>query len=306
MNDYPSAAERLFRTAGPFYHLCTKGAEDTVYYENDEERYLAINYLAIAVMSSGCRLLAYAIMSNHYHFVLEGVLERVMDFWNHFRELMDTYLKHHGRTGLLSGTRATPFPIENIRQFRNTIAYVIRNGFTARSDIHVFADPWSSGYLYFNPLLRKDGISAARIKGQSLRDFTHSRKFSGLDGRIAVYNMRAQPWSFVDYKRVEQFFDSARQFVLCVMKNVEGMVEIAISQGENPGLGDEELFPLVCRLCRDRLRADNPSALDLPSRKQLALWIRQKFGSGNKQIARLAKLPLREVDAMFPLSKVTP
>lgn len=299
----PSSAEALFINAGPFYHLCTKALEDAVFFEKDEERSLAVNHLAISVMSSNCRLLAYAIMSNHFHFVLEGYLAQVTDFWEHFRRLFGTYLQRHGRAGLLAGMMATPFPIDSLKQLRNTIAYVIRNGFAARSDIHVFADPWSTGYLYFNPLLRKDGISAASLKGRSLREFTRNRQNDVPDGRLFVRDGQAQPWSFVDYKRVEQFYESARQFIHSVLKNVEGQVEIALSLGESPCISDEEMVPLVFRLCRERFRSDGPSSLDLPSRKQLALWLKRDFCSGNKQIARMAKLPLSDVDAMFPLSK---
>lgn len=299
-NDTP--AERAFLEGGPFFHLCTKALESDVFFHGDSERTLAVNYLAIAIMESGCRLLAFSIMSNHFHFVLEATDEQVAAFWQLFKQLLGTYFARHGRPGLLEGVEATPYPISNLKQLRNTIAYVIRNGFAARQDVHVFADPWSSGFLYFNPMLRKEGVSASTLKGQNLRDFTRSRKIGGLDGRIFIHEGQAQFWSFVDYPRAEQFFDHCRQFVNTVLRNVEGMVEVSMSIGESPSLSDDELLPFTFKLCKERLGADYPSKLDTASRKQLALWLKQDYRAGNKQIARLTRLPLSDVDAMFPMA----
>lgn len=39
--------ERLFRESGPFYHLSTKPLENGVIFQDDEERRIAINWIAI-------------------------------------------------------------------------------------------------------------------------------------------------------------------------------------------------------------------------------------------------------------------
>jgi hypothetical protein len=299
---HESAAEKKFREAGPIIHLCTKPLESDFFFRDDNEKTLALNYVALAKVASGCRILALAIMTNHFHFILEASERQTAAFWNCFKELLETYLDRHGRPKMLDRVEPVVVRINNLQQLRTEIAYVIRNPFVVRTDVHVFADPWSSGYLYFNPLLEKSGVPASSLKGRAIRTFTCTRSITSISGDIMVKDGRAQMWSFIDYEYTEGFFDSARQFIHTVMKNVEAQVEIAKRYGENPCLSDEELAPLVFKRCREYFKAADVKDLDIPAKKELAVWLKKELGASNKQIARQTKLFQREVDELFPLS----
>lgn len=97
------------------------------------------------------------------------------------------------------------------------------------------------------------------------------------------------------------FYDNARQFIYSVLKNVEAQVETALKYGDDPALNDEEMWPIVIGLCREKFKADKPSLLSIESKKQLAVQLKNRYRSSNKQLARVLKLPLSEVDALFPL-----
>ena len=297
-----TAAERQFREARPIVHLCTKPLEADFFFKDDAERTLALNYVAIARANSGCRILALAIMTNHFHFILEAEDWQVAAFWNSFRRLLELYLDRHGRPRIMDGIDVTVVRINNLYQLRTEIAYVIRNAFVVRTDVHVFADPWSSGSLYFNPLLEKSGVPASTLKGRALRAFTCTRSITELDAGIYVKDGRAQMWSFVDYKYTEGFFDNARQFVHSVLKNVEAQVETAKRYGEKPCLSDEELVPLVYKRCREFYKQADIANLDTTDRKELAVWLKNEYAASNKQISRQTKLSQREVDDLFPLA----
>ena len=296
-----SPAEQAFRTAGPICHLYTKPLETDVFFHGDEERVIAVNYIAIAVLESGCTLLAYAIMNNHFHFVLAGTQNQVTAFHERLKYLLNTYFRYHGRGKLMDGAESGLTPIGHLKQLRNEIAYVIRNAFAVRQDVNVFADPWSTGHLYFNPLLVEDGISASQLKGRALRMFTCSRSIDKVDARIYVKDGMAQPWSFVDYKLVMSFYDNARQFVNSVIKNVEAMAELAMGYGETLQFNDDELYPLVNKMCREKLRVANLSELDFQGKRELAVLMKNRYSASNGQIARLVKMDLKEVNALFPL-----
>lgn len=297
-----TAAEQQFREAGPIVHLCTKPLESDFFFRDEGERTLALNYIAIAQNISGCRILALAIMTNHFHFVLEGSEQQVATFWKCFKEMLELYLDRHGRPKMLDGIDAVIVKINNLYQLRTEIAYVIRNAFVARSDVHVFADPWSSGYLYFNPMLGKEGVPASTLRGRALRAFTCTRNITALPAGIYVKDGRAQMWSFVDYEYTEGFFDNARQFVHWVLKNVEAQVETAKRYGEKLCLSDEELLPLVFKRCREFYKVADVNELDTLARKELAVWLKNEYSASNKQLARQAKLSQRDVDELFPLS----
>ena len=260
-------AEKAFREAGPVFHLYTKPLENRVLYENDQERTLALNYLAIASMRSGARLLAYSLMSNHFHFVFAGQEAQLDAFFGDFKQLLGAYYRSHGRGGWLTGMEAGKTAILNVGQFRTTLAYVIRNAFVVNVNVNVFADPWSSGYLYFNPFLRKDGVSAASLSVRERRKFTCSS-----------------------------------QYVYSVLKNVEAQTEVAISCGECPQFTDEDLLPLVYKLCREQWQAESPRALDKKGKQQLAILLKNKYFASNGQIARVTRMTVPEVNELFPMA----
>lgn len=297
-----TAAEKAFLESPPIFHLYTKPLETESLFYTEQERVTPLNYMAIASYEAGCTLLAFSIMTNHFHFILMGEYVQVVGFYDRFLQMLRNYFSHHGRSLAPGSLERGITPIDNVKQLRNEIAYVIRNAFVVNPDVNVFADPWSSGHLYFNPRLEKGGVPASALKGRSLREFTKSRGTVEIDPRIYIKDGVAQAWSFVDYRKAESFYDNARQFVNSVLKNVEAQVETALRYGEDPSLSDEEMWPLVFRLCRETFQADKPSLLEAPDKKKLAILLKNKYHSSNKQLARLTGLPLKEVDAMFPLA----
>ena len=69
---------------------------------------------------------------------------------------------------------------------------------------------FSSGFLYFNPMLEKGGVPASALKGRALREFTKSRGTIEVDPRIYIKDGVAQAWSFLDYRKAESFYYNSR------------------------------------------------------------------------------------------------
>lgn len=305
MNDYYSSAERAFRESGPMYHLYTFPLETESFYQDSKDRVTVLNLLAICIMDSDCKLLAFSLMSNHFHFIIAGEQARILAFFERFKRLLQNYYRYHGRKVNLGKMTAGLTLIESLRQFQNELAYVIRNSFVVNSEVNVFADLWSSGYLYFNPFLSQEGVPGDQLTVREARTFAQSRSCDSIDSRIYVKDGKAQPWSFVDYKRVMSFYTSARQYVLGVVKQVEAQVETSVRYGERPQLADEELFPIMFRLCREQFKADKPALLEMPDRKRLAVLLKNNYYASNGQLSRLTGLPLSEVNQLFPLTAKT-
>ena len=53
--------EQLFRESGPFYHLSTKPLENGVIFQDDDERKVAINLIALLAKETHVDILAFAI-----------------------------------------------------------------------------------------------------------------------------------------------------------------------------------------------------------------------------------------------------
>ena len=296
--------EQLFREYGPFYHLSTKPLQDGLIFECEEERKVALNLVAITAREIQIDILAFALMSNHFHFIIRGELVDGLTFFRRLRKRLSNYFARRGRAGILDNVDVDPDTpaIGSLTQFRNEIAYVIRNPYVARPDVNPFAYPWCSGYLYFNPLL-SDLISKEpeELSYKEKREISRSTN-PELDPSFRVRDGMIAPESFVNYKLVEQLFPSARKFVWWVTKNVEAQHEVATRMGEQPSLNDDELFVTAQQIARKEFGYDGVKEMPLRQRKELGIQLKNKWGASNGQVARIAQLDPRTVDDMFPLA----
>ena len=300
-----SPAEMAFAHGGPFYHVCTSPIEDDVLFRTESDYTLVNNIIAIAMFLTGVRLLAYAIMDNHLHFILEGRKADCMVFYEAVHKMLMNYYTWHGRAVSFARMEPDYIAVTTLSQLLTEIAYVIRNPFVVRTDVNLMAYPWSSGYLYFNPMADRGGEPASKLKGRRLRDFIHSRTMTCVDERILIKDGKANPASFVDYKRVEAFFGNAREFQMQVYKNVESQVETAKRLGEKLQLNDQEMIALAFKLCRTLFAVNQIKELSEEQKKRLAKTLKDEFGGSNKQLARCTGLPVQVIHAMFPLAAPT-
>ena len=128
--------EQLFRESSPFYHLSTKPLENGVIFQNDEDRKVAINLIALMTKETHVEILAFAIMSNHFHFIIKGELANGIEFFRRLKKRLSNFFARRGRSGVMDLVDVDPDTpaISTLTQFRNEIAYVIRNPYVARTD----------------------------------------------------------------------------------------------------------------------------------------------------------------------------
>lgn len=303
---YYTTCERLFQDGGPFYHVCTKGAETDIYFRNEEEMNLALNVIAIAVFVTGCRLLAFAVMSNHFHFVIEGPVEACVVFFEEFKSRLGKVLPSASAREEARKCTVSYIKIEDLAQLKAEIAYVIRNPFVANRNVNMFSYPWCSGYLCFNGTrsLMREGEQLCKKSIDYRRSFMRSRSAEVNPG-IVLLDGVAMPSCFVDYRRTESFFEDARDFQHCLLKNVESQVVIAKRIGETVSLDDYELRSVMFQKCNTDYRVSSPKELNNADFVMLAKTLKYEYGASNAQLARILNKPSYLIDQIFPLSAKT-
>lgn len=302
----PSMAEAKFQNSGPFFHVHTEPIESDLLIRNESDAVTLNNLLAVATLLSGSRLLAFALMSNHIHLIIEGGPDVCEACFEGFKTQLLNHRSRHGGSSAIKKMKAGYTSINSLRQLRDEIAYVIRNPFVVSEDVNPLAYRWCSGYLYFNPLLNTRGVQLADLPVRTRRAILHSRNLPPdnaaiLTGLIAN-GSEVNPCSFVDYLRAMEYFDDARNFVMCVFRNIEGQVETARRLGEQPRLNDTEALSLTLKLCRGLFAVNSLRDLTFSQRQQLALKLKNEYSSSNGQIARCTRLSLSDVNMMFPLA----
>ena len=264
---------------------------------------LALNIIAIALFASGCKLLAFAIMSNHFHFVLEGSIDACVLFFEQFHAKLEVLMKTLGRKSLADDCEPKYIRVKDLYQLKDLIAYVVRNPFVAMRDVNMFSYRWCSGYLYFNNMLAylPEGERVSEMSLAKRRAFSKSRT-GEVDGRILAIDGIACASCFVDYKRVESLFDDARDFQHWLLKNVDSQVEIATLLGDKITLDDHEMWDVVYGQCRKVYGVSAPKELSQENKLNLARTLKQKYCATNAQISRCLSLMLSLVNQLFPLA----
>lgn len=295
--------ERRFLEGGPFFHLYTKPLEDALILRTKEELDIALGFLALAVFASRCRQLAFALMNNHFHFIIEGAESVCLAFYDDFQKRLAKYLSKERRSALVMAAEPSLTPINSLIQLRNEIVYVVRNPYTDRVDVNPFSYKWCSGYLYFNGLLEMmpSGDPVCEWSVARRRAFKHERN-ADVDPRLRALNEVALPSCFIDYNRAMAFFENARQFTNWMLKSVESQLDIARRIGEQIVLDDTEIWQVVTGLCKKNYGVSSPKELTTDNKVRLGKTLKYDYHASNAQIARCLGIARSAIDQMFPLS----
>ena len=149
----PHAARK--KSASGYYHVVPKGIHDQIIFENDTDRRIYLELMRQAKKETGLRIHAYALMSNHVHFVLEDEHDMLSAF---MKMIDERYGKHVAEeTGRKGGILVRPFwsePIETENYLLCAVRYVHANPAVA-GICPASAYEWSSAKDY----LGRSGIT---------------------------------------------------------------------------------------------------------------------------------------------------
>ena len=87
------SCEATFDRGGPFWHLYTDGGKMEIIFTCPSDFVFGITLLGIcAAAFPGCRILTFALMSNHIHLIIAGRKADVLGFFALFKERLRRYL----------------------------------------------------------------------------------------------------------------------------------------------------------------------------------------------------------------------
>ena len=116
------------RSETGFYHVVNRGNNKQAIFKDDADRLKFLDLLERAKQEFGMRIIAWCLMGNHVHLLLDDADDRLSDFMHKVLGGYASYLNaRHGRGGHLFQGRFFSDPIESDERLLECVRYILNN-----------------------------------------------------------------------------------------------------------------------------------------------------------------------------------
>ena len=282
-----------------FFLITTDHLETRLWFLDDDDFKTGMNYVATVAFLLGVRVIAFILMSNHVHFVLECTREQAVRFITEFKRLYSRYLNQkHGTKELL---RDNGVDIQELRlgdeSLERAIAYVQMNCVAANICLEPAAYPWGTGMTFFQ-VSAKRGQCLGTLSARKKNKLLHSKMILpagwmlGEDGYIL-------PESYVPVKFVESLFRSPRRMQYFLQNSSKAKRVLDRIEKDLPAFRDQVILAAIPDLCHSLFQKRSIEELDIPQKTELARQIRYRFSADIHQIARVSGMPYQQIASLL-------
>ncbi len=150
---------------GAFHHATSRGINGESIFANEGDKSTFLELLREKARVNGVRIIAYCVMDNHYHLILENMSGRLSQF---FKQLNGQYgllyRKKSGSKGYVFQDRFHSSLIQDDSYLILAIRYVLQNPVKAGLARAAISYPWSSARLYFDGF-KQDWLATDIVEG---------------------------------------------------------------------------------------------------------------------------------------------
>lgn len=276
-----------YSDSAAYYHACTDGnALDWIF--NDTEDFIAgINRIGICKLISGVLVIAYVLMDNHVHFVLQGTIAQCKHFIQQYKVLTGKWIsKKYHRDSPLRLLPSQLILIHDEEQLLDTIAYLDRNSIVAGYPYLPHEYPWGSAMYIFKDEFNRINNTRALREFNAKEQHILLKTWHKIPENWRVYsNGMIDPRCFLEVSRVEKVFKSPIKYIFHLSKKLEGKIELM--QGTQTFIPDKELRKITLNLTKELFRKSSVQELDFNSKIIIARKLRYDHASTAKQISRM-------------------
>lgn len=295
-----------------YYHFCTEGLKRGVIFRDDEDFIVGMNYVAITARECNLVILAFCLMSNHWHFVVWGNLDDIARFNTMLKRRISMWLhQKYGVNHYLKSQATSVKEVENVDYLRKVIGYVLRNPVVAGINCTIESYRWSSGGCYFNqpstsdvrdghmtasegderrtegPIILTDktkGVMTDRAKGIICKTNSNARK-----GFMPDVHGMIHPVQYIDREAVMGIFRTAKSFIYNVMafKSFDMDLELENGLAKKITMDDSKLLKIADSICLQEFNVKSTEMLPTKDRCRIAVMLRKQYGASDKQISRI-------------------
>jgi hypothetical protein len=257
--------------------------------------YILKDCVPVSLCGMDAVMLAFVLMSNHFHFIIYATREECELFIDRYKRLVSRYVRNkYGTRKILRSVKTSCSEIDLTDEgLKRLIAYVLNNPVKAGINCMPQNYEWGSGRCYFT----------------NYEDKSFQRRLSefGVRQQIAILRSEVKlnqdyiitdsgyidPQSYIDFKSVERIFVRARsmEYFLSVSNKT------SVDKYGPVSFSDSLVLAGLGEILENKYGVDNVSDLSMEVRRKVVLEIRKQFNSTPKQLARVLKCSLNEIIA---------
>ena len=270
--------------------VTTDHLEDSLWFRDDEDFTVGMNYVAVQVAVSKVTILVFILMSNHVHFILVGTREEVLAFVNGYKMRYSRHLQHkYGQKEFLrrNDVDLREIPVED-ETLERAVAYVQMNCVAANICSHPTQYPWGCGNAFFGSGQLK-GIELNNISVRSKRRLLHC----AIDlpgGWMMGEKGYILPSSYLNVKYVEALFRTPKRMNYFLQNSSKARRRLESGEADLPSFRDQIIISAVPDLCRSLFGKASFGDLSLPEKAEALRQLRFRFSCNANQLARVTGL----------------
>ena len=273
-----------------YYLLTTEHLESCLWFRDEEDFKVAMNYVAIqAACCPEVSVLAFILMSNHVHFVLRGEYADTLLFVTQLKHRYSIYyrIRYGVKEFLRRNTidvRLIPYDDESLER---SIAYVQMNCVASNICGHPSQYPWGTGNAFFSTKSGTHSIRIGDISARARERMLHSNcDFLPQDWQITE-NGFINPSSYIDCQAVESLFRTPRRMNYFLTSSSKAKKRIETAEDKLPAFRDQTILAALPDLFRSLFNKDSFTSLLSNEKIEIARQIRFRFSADANQIARV-------------------
>ena len=275
-----------------FFLISTDHLEDRLWFRDEEDFRVAMNYVAVAAFLSGVLILAFVLMSNHVHFVICGSRDRTELFINKFKQLYAAYYQRKYGVGELLRRNGVDYREvrDDDESLERAIAYVLMNPVAANICMEPSGYPWGTGNILFN---------TNPFPGQALDELSGRAQISLLKSNVKLpqkyrvsQNGYILPESFVPVKGIEALFRKPKR--LSYFLHSSSKARQRLESGAAPSFRDQNILSASLDLIHSLFRADSIAELRDEQKGELLRQLERRFSADLNQLCRVTGITYSE------------
>lgn len=282
-----------------FWLVTTAHLEDRLWFRDDEDFKVGMNLVAVLAASSQVLVLAFILMSNHVHFVLQGTYEECLKFINRFKKIYAQYVmkKYHSKELLRrNGVDLRELSVGD-ESLERAIAYVQMNSVAANICLNSYDYLWGTGNTFFNPT-SPQGMPVGNLSIRERRRILHSHQEVPY-GYCLLNDGFIAPKSYVQYKFVESVYRTPKRMNFFLQSSSKAKRVSEFAENNIPAFSDQAIAATIPDLCKSIFHRNSAEELNDTQKEELLRQLKYRFSADVNQLARVTNSSYQKVSSLL-------